>query len=459
MSRMKAKYINTENETQIAQEEDNNNVKKTKYQTNFKDVSNETIIKSNNLPTIISSDLEQEYKNLQEEVETQKVIIEALITQIKILTQKLNQKESNEEVKLNTNEIVKKEISVNPKIIQDKSSEQNEIEEELSDDFKDLEIQNLSKEICKIFKEKKPKLDFKDNFSLKQFVEWAESSFDFRLENRTPVKIKNPLRMYVVTNLDKIIKHLMDNLNIYSLNAICSTFFAINREMEEKHKLVVCLDIILVCKERTKLLYILCAIYNNVFPLETSPILQTISSIAYHQYCIDTHLYKDKTVLQYLESIKANFGLFKQAINLFDLLEDFINKKIDDDVIDFSKGTINNTILTYAFCTRAVCHVLDWDFTYNQVLVKKLNIAENSFHTLIAILLGINAFNCHGMISSVRSVFSEFVFVMKDTNEVSLLCYIFLKQIYKNKTEEYLEFFKDKIGIEKLTIMNEILLF
>ena len=131
--------------------------------------------------------------------------------------------------------------------------------------FEQLGISNLGDEIVNIFSPSSNKrIEFKTNYTLQQFIDYIGNSFEFQLDIRKPHKIKNPIRGYVISNLDKIILYLMQNINILSLKNICTTLFYINNEIEQKHKLVILFDIILLLKERTKLLYIISALFNNV---------------------------------------------------------------------------------------------------------------------------------------------------------------------------------------------------
>ncbi|OQS55852.1 hypothetical protein EHP00_394 [Ecytonucleospora hepatopenaei] len=357
----------------------------------------------------------------------------------------------------------------------------NEIVEEFDDKenkkFADLGIENLHKEIIDIFTKTKQKTDFKDNFTIQQFVEYSSMAFEFKLDNRKRHTIKNPMKLYVNQFQDKILTYLISNINSLSLREVCTTLFYINCEIDEKYKMVLAMDIILRLKERSKMLYMLSALFNNVFSDGNNDLSTAIMSIASHQHSIEMDLYQEnEEIKKFLEIIKINFNLFKGSRGLFKMLDDLIlcnfsNKThASDKLEDKEKGLLNvinydKTCIFYeydvkAWVVRLICHILDWDFTYNKVILEKLNIKENAYHTLLAIYLGIDAYYKFTMEdSSVKSLFTEFMYIMNDASEVSQLLYAFLKEIDEEKAEEYLCFYRTTLGFEKVFKLNKLKLF
>lgn len=329
--------------------------------------------------------------------------------------------------------------------------------------FEQLGISNLGDEIVNIFSPSSNKrIEFKTNYTLQQFIDYIGNSFEFQLDIRKPHKIKNPIRGYVISNLDKIILYLMQNINILSLKNICTTLFYINNEIEQKHKLVILFDIILLLKERTKLLYIISALFNNVFGINNGNVIivKTVISIIYHQYLIEKDLYKNNAkIIKYLNDIKTNFDLFRYSENLFDLVNEFINIPIKKPIINFKEGRIDNEFEIVGWSIRTICHMLDWDYTYNTLILTKLDYKNNPFHTLVTIYLTKDIFDSFGYENSVQLLCNEFISVMNNDSEIAMLCYIFIKEINTKKAEEYTAFLKQMIIPEKINILNKIELY
>ncbi|ORD93577.1 hypothetical protein ECANGB1_1984 [Enterospora canceri] len=433
----------------------------------------------------------QRVRELEDHIASQNVVIHSLVEQIKQLqgskqvrttpiyshvdeivdlpgiSKKLKKEESKEEkMSTNSSSNTKNEEAKTP--VQNKAKRKGtkavEEEEKKPTQFEELGIQDITKELTECFREKTKRTDFKDCCPIASFIEYAATSYEFKLENRKTHTIKNPMRMYIVSNLDGILYYIMQNINKLTLNEICSTIFYINCEIEPKQKMVIALDVIMYLKERSKMVYIISALYNNVFNSKVGEetIYKTICSICsilQHQYYIETELYKNTPVMAYLNSIKTNFGVFKASENLYDLLDELLKDGPEKSVLNFDKGRINNSCEIRGWCIRAICHVLDWDYTHNTVLVEKLKYKENPYHTLIAIYLAIDAFEKFGYDASVRTLTTELIFVMNGTSEIALLTYIFIREINTEKAEEYMEFYKSRIGLEKVYKLQKMCIF
>lgn len=329
--------------------------------------------------------------------------------------------------------------------------------------FEQLGISDLSDEIVNIFSPSSNKrIEFKINYTLQQFIDYIGNSFEFQLDIRKPHKIKNPIREYVISNLDKIILYLMQNINNLPLKNICIALFYINNEIEQKHKLVILFDIILLLKERSKLLYIISALFNNVFGINNGNVIivKTIISIIHHQYLIEKDLYKNNIkVIKYLNDIKTNFDLFRYSEDLFNLVNEFINIPTKKPIINFKECRIDNEFEIVGWSIRTICHMLDWDYTYNTLILTKLDYKNNPFHTLVTIYLTKDIFDSFGYENSVQSLCNEFVSIMNNDSEIAMLCYIFIKEINTKKAEEYITLLKQIVIPEKINILNKIELY
>ena len=328
--------------------------------------------------------------------------------------------------------------------------------------FEELGISNISDEIADCFKPLKNKMEFKENFTVEMFIDYAASSFEFRLDNRKKHNVKNPMKMYIMVNLDKIIYFIVKNVNNLPLNKVCGTLFYINNEIEQKHKLIIAIDLLLNVIERSKLLFMISALFNNIFndQIGNDDIFRTICSILHKQYDLEMELYKDnEEIVKYLLTIKTNFSIFTGSVDLFDLLDEFLDINVESGIIDYNRSKIENSFDVRAWCVRLLCHVLDWDYTYNTVIIEKLNFTTNAFHTLCGIYLGIDAFNKFKDEKGVKALFTEFVFKMEGISENAQLLYSFLKEINEEKAEEYLEFNRLKLGFEKVFQLNKLRLF
>lgn len=299
-------------------------------------------------------------------------------------------------------------------------------------------VAELASQIKDIFVQKSKNLDFKLNFSLKKFVDYAELSYEFSLFNKKVVKTKNPLKQFIEINLQKILKFVIENINILNLNQICSTVFLINSEISYKQKLVVVHDLILELNNYSKLNFIASALFNNL-DLENDIFSQIIKKIMYHQLCIDNNLLKNTEVIEHLGIIRDNFSLSASEVGLWDCLSHFI---IKHELFDQDKKRILADAIENGFLLRMVCHYLDWDYTYNNFILMqlypKLLLDKGSIHAYYLGILMMNANRFLGTDESTKEIENELLSILDWKNESSIAAYMILKQIRSEDANKWM---------------------
>lgn len=404
--------------------------------------------------------LEKRIRILESELLSKDIIIDALVIKAKIdktENENLNLKrefredssgdqESNiKRVKQSINQIEKPKEVESREIItclpgleftdpEDTPTKQKEKNEELP-----IQYEKLITEIKQVFKTKSKKIEFKANFTFMKFVEYCESSYEFSLTNKKVFKSKNPLRQFILTNMDRIIKFLIDNINTLNLNRICSTFFLLNSEIEYSHKLVIFHDITLELNNCSKLIYIASVLFNNQ-DFSCDLFSQLIKKILFHQISIDCDLIRDTEVIEYFNLISDNLALSPPDISLWESLSHFMVKH---QLFDPIKLTIKSEAIEKGFMLRMVCHYLDWNYTYNTFIVTQLFpkiIAERSpIHIYYLGILTMNAYRLFGNHESVTSIFEELKSILEWNDQCSVVAYLILKQIYEIESEEWID--------------------
>lgn len=405
--------------------------------------------KNSNLEELVFRQ-EKRIQEMDEKILSQEIIINALVSQVKNKTL-LEKKDSNNQTEIIKRPCVADEPTkkldnniVNTEVINDKTD---------SSEYSKYH-QNMVKEIKNIFMYKQKTAEFKMNFTFKKFIEYAESYYEFLLTNKKISKLKNPFKLYIDSNLEKIIKCLIENINNFNLNQICSSIFMINSAIEYNHKLVIAHDILLEIKDYSKLLYIYSALFNNI-ELGKDLISVLITKILYHQYCIDSDLYEDDTIFGYLELIKNNFGLEKPKKTLWKSLSDFL---IPIDFFTTVQGTIqiNNSAIEAGFGLRMLCTYLDWDYTYNEFIINKLLPAVkdelNATYLYYLGILAINSLRMFGKTESVTVILNELLEWLNDTDEINLVAFLILKQVFNDKPYKWLETQKEMLKKKDIPI-------
>lgn len=294
-------------------------------------------------------------------------------------------------------------------------------------------------QIKDVFIQKSKGMEFKLNFSFKKFVDYAETSYEFSLFNKKVVKTKNPIKQFIEANLDRIVKFILDNINVLNLNQVCSTIFLINSEISYRHKLVIFHDVVLELENYSKLNLIAAALFNNL-DLEGDVFSQIIKKIMYHQLCIDGDILKDSDVGEYLSLVRDNFNLSAPEISLWDSLSHFLVKH---RLFDQDRKIVLADSIERGFCLRMLCHYIDWDYTYNTFILTQLHpkilADKGAIHVYYLGILMMNARRafCHD--ESIVRLEEELMRFLEWKDECSVAAYMILKQIRQADAENWME--------------------
>lgn len=314
-------------------------------------------------------------------------------------------------------------------------------------------------------------VEFRENFSVDEFVKFVSVNYEYKFNDKRKNNRKGGQKTYVDTNLTEIISHLLKNINTLSLREITTTLFMITNEISRNHKQIIAMDIVLLIKERSKLIYIISALFNNSINsnIINNVLIKTIVSICAYQYNIEVDLYgDDSTIMKYLGQIKNNFDNFNlEKVDLHELLDELLMFK-SSSIINYESNSIDYNANIHAWSIRMSCHIFDWSYTYNNVVVDRLNIKENIFHALVSIYLCIDAYyKFNGNVkdlgysadSGVNALISELIYIMNDASETSQLIYAFIRTVDEEKAEEYMEFYRTALGFERVYKLSRMRIF
>lgn len=402
--------------------------------------------------------IEDEKKQMKCENEKKQIKCENKKIQVKNSAKnkknKNKKKLENASLKIKTSNLIalkKEETKISDEIIEMDCSESS---------FKMEEDADFIKEIHGIFQMKSKKTELKPNFNFQEFVNYAEISYEFNLNNKNIQIFKNPLKMYLESHTEKVMKYTMDNINHLSLNQICSTVFMMNSYIPYKQKTVIFHDLILLLRNHSKLPYIFSALFNNI-DLPSDPFSNQIKKIVAHQIFIDSELFEEE-VIQYLVIINTNFNLENETTNLWTSLKTFV---INKSVFLQGQTIIDPETVENGFIVRMMCHYLDWDYTYKEIILKILcpSIEGNErspIHVYYLGILAVNAFRLFKGDPSVLSLFKKLREYLLFKDESSIVSYLILKQIY---TDEFVDWPMNNLKwIRKMElnvpILQEILL-
>lgn len=390
------------------------------------------------------SDLENTVKNLKTELMNKDIIIDALVT-------KLREKQDTDESKPESEPEPVKRIKKNTEEVTLPGLE-NILEESLVDDndLTDHKVvseprnvpysgtSELITQIKDIFIQKSKNIDFKLNYNFRKFVDFAETSYEFSLFNKKVFRIKNPLKQFLDANLDRIVKFIIENINFFNMNQICSTLFLINSEIPYKQKLIIFHDIVLVLENFSKLNFIASALFNNI-DLEGDFFSQLIKKIMYHQICIDNKLINDSDVIEYYGLIRENFSLTPSDISLWDSLSHFL---VAHSFFDQVKKTIKPESIEKGFALRMLASYLDWDYIFNSFIRTQLHpkiVSDRSpIHVYYMGILMMNARRFFGVCESVNIIEDEFRAILEWKDQCSVVSYLILKQVYPEDCESWI---------------------
>ncbi len=93
------------------------------------------------------------------------------------------------------------------------------------------------------------------------------------------------------------------------------------------------------------------------------------------------------------------------------------------------------------------------------MIIKQLKYTTNPYHTLILASLTTSYYSLLGPIDSIKKIINQFHFIPSEWNDVLLVCYIFLRQFGREKSEEFLEFYQEQIDSEKIKALNRLVIF
>lgn len=388
--------------------------------------------------------LEETVESLKSELRSKEIIIDALISKLKLLEPDASLRLVESGASSEAGDSAKRVRQVQPSdslpgigaYSENERGESSEDEEKL---LKDEVLRDIELKIKKTFESKSNKMDFRINFGFQKFVEYAETSFEFSLLNKKLVRTKNPLKQFIEANLNKIVKYVLDNINSMNLNQICSTIFMVNSEMDYKYKLVVFHDVVLLLDCYSKLNFIASALFNNI-NLKGDVFSQLIRKIMYHQLCIDGDMFKDSSVVEYYGLIRDNFKLSAPEISLWDSLSHFLVKH---DFFDQIKRIVLVDSIERGFCLRMVCHYIDWDYTYNVFILTQLYptlMSERAaVHTYYMGILMLNAKRMFESDESVERLVDVLVGILEWRDECSVAAYLILKQIRPVEAEDWID--------------------
>lgn len=387
--------------------------------------------------------LERTVSGLESELRSKEIVIDALILKLKSQTSEARIEDAG--VKRRKQPTVEEPPPGIETCVE--NTEMTSTSEEKKDAFslddkkpvKKEELKNIETQIRKTFTPKSNKMEFRINFSFRRFIEYAEVSYEFSLFNKKIVRTKNPLKQFIETNIVKIIKYVIDNINSLNLNQICSTFFMINSEINYKHKLVVFHDIVLMLNDYSKLNFIASALFNNI-NLLGDVFSQLIRKIMYHQFCIDSNMFRGCDVVEYLCLVNDNFKLSAPEISLWSSLSHFLVKH---ELFDDAKKVVLVDSIERGFCLRMVCHYIDWDYTYNTFILTQLYpklISEKAaVHVYYMGVLMMNARRMFGNHESVEALIGVLFKILEWKDECSVAAYLILKQIHPIDAEDWMK--------------------
>lgn len=383
------------------------------------------------IPEIMAESLDQallRISKLEEKIEDQQIVIDALVGHLKRL------KKGNGDFAMEKDD---KEEAGGSCMRDPRDMRRFDLKRKGVEKGKDDKI-SLSDEVEGLFRGKKGGKPFKDAFTLDSLLSYSRESHSFSLNTKAGAKMKKTLHTSIKQQGDKIIKHLIANLNVYDLNTICSTLSLISGDLEYQHKTVVAHDVILFIDDFSRMPFVISALFNNQ-GLHDDVLGGTLKEILRHQCLVDGEIYKDHPHLPgYYSRIVDNFEIQGGEKSLADICVGLVgNFKV------FEEGVFNSMIFPNMYSIRALCHYMDWDYTYNEfvcsVLYPRVKEARDALSAIYMFVVAFNALRVFGDIESVRVVFERLKETMSDASELSAVVYLFIKQVDPARAEAWYE--------------------
>lgn len=295
---------------------------------------------------------------------------------------------------------------------------------------------SLEKEVEDLFRRDKASKQFKDAFTIDSLLSYSKEAHSFSLNARTEVRMKKSFHTNVKQQIDKIIRHMIVNLNTYDLNTVCSTFNLISGDIEYQHKLVVTHDIILFIDDFSRVPFIVSALFNNQ-GIYDDVLGSTIKEILLHQCMVDSDINRNHPhILGYYNKIIDNFELHPKEESLKNLCANLIG-----NFNVFENGGFNPAIFPNMYSIRVLCHYMDWDYTYNEficsVLDPKLRETRNPLYATYMFTVVFNALRVFGYIESVELVFNRLKELMDDSSDLSIVSYLFIRQVDPERADRW----------------------
>lgn len=317
---------------------------------------------------------------------------------------------------------------------------------------------SLDGEVEDIFRSKNMSRSLKGEINIESFIKHARECHSFSLSSRTDVDIKGSIVTYIRENINKILRRMISNLNIYDLNVICSAFNMISGETDYQCKLVIAHDIILFTEDLSRMPFMISALFNNQ-DIHDDAVGKTLKKILAHQHSVDCDIYRSfPNLINCYNRIIENFEVQPNERSL----ESSCGELIGDFEV-FEDGVFNQVVLPNMYAIRMLSHYLDWDFTYNRfirnVLYPKLRKKDKPLYAVYILAVTFNALRVFGYIESVDLVLEMFEELMIDSSEVSIVIYLFIKQINPGKARQWLNTYAKDINHVDAAYIEDLLLY
>ncbi|KAM0671887.1 hypothetical protein CWI42_040240 [Ordospora colligata] len=386
---------------------------------------------------------------LERKIESQEIVISALVAEVKKV--KETEDSSKQQERSECKNIISECLEKNEYYCESKA--ENEY-------IKKMDDRNVSfeEDVEGIFKSKKAQKPFKEAFTVDSFIAYCRDMHSFGLISRSDGKSKKMFRCCIKQYVEKVTRHLMVNLNVYDLNTLCSAFNLLCAEMEYNHKLVIAHDIILLVDDFSRMPFIVSAVFNNQ-GIHSDVLGETVSNIVMHQCDIDSEMYSDSpNLVRYYARISANFGNHTDVKPLGDICSDLIG-----DIHAFEDGEINEAIFPRMYSIRALCHYMDWDYSYNEfvcgVLYPRLVERQEALCAVYMFSVVFNALRVFGEVESVKMSLEKLKGMIHDDSELSAVCYMFVKQIDPDCAEQWFRMHGDRVKSVSAKYLKDVLIY
>lgn len=370
-------------------------------------------------------------QELERRVEDQQILIDALVGQIKGLTSRHSSTEGVE----------------GSGRARDGGNSRDETR-------RDVIGNRLDKEVSEMFRSKK-EARFSGGFTFEGFVGHARRHHRFTLGNRADVEMEKTLSSGVRQHLDKIVRHLVVNVNKYDLNTICSSFNLMSGEIEYQYKLVISHDIVLFIDDFSRMPFIIAALFNNK-DIGGDTVGRTLRQILGHQYMVDREMYRRfPRLVSWYDEMASNFEIEAQGQSL----ESTCGRLIGDFEV-FEDGRFNAGMFPNMYAMRMVSQYMDWDFTYNRFiqsnLYPKLQKSKRPLYAVYIFTLTFNALRTFGYVESVRVVMNKLCEMMGDSSELSAVIYLFMKQVDPERAGRWIRKYGESSQVDVSYLEEEL---